>query len=227
MKEDPRYPLQWPFGWKRTPAAVRRRSGFKEVADVTRQSYNSTTQRYENVTATGSRTVSMRSACARLEDQLERLGATAIVLSTNLELTIGGEPRADRKSPDDVGAAVYFKLKEHDRVLACDKWLTVQENICAIANHIDALRRVDRYGVGTMEQAFAGYDRLPSPNEENRPVWRKTLGFRPMVAVTPDDVKVNFRALAKAAAQDEHRLRELNLARDAALRELASGSSVA
>jgi hypothetical protein len=217
-KEDPRYPLSWPFGWKRTPAALRRPSPFKEATDVTRRRYNGSD--YENVIVPGQKTVTLRVACNRLEEQLERLGAKDEILSTNVELTLGGEPRGDRREPADVGAAVYFRLNGKDRVLACDKWKTVAENICAIANHIDAIRRVDRYGVGTMEQAFAGYDRLPAPSEENRAAWRKTLGFHPMTTVTADDVNINYKSLAKAAATDQSRILELNLAREAALREI-------
>ena len=31
-------------------------------------------------------------------------------------------------------------------------------------------------GVGTIEQAFAGYTALPPPTEANRPAWREALG---------------------------------------------------
>jgi hypothetical protein len=224
-KEDPRYPLSWPFGWKRTPPAARRHSSFKEATEVTRQQWNPAEQEYKSVVVSGNKTVGMRAACARLEDQLERLGANDVVLSTNVELTLSGEPRGDRRVPEDPGVAVYFKLKDHDRVLACDKWETVSENIAAIANHIDALRRVERYGVGTVEQAFEGYDRLPPPSAENRPAWRKVLGFKEFSPVTKDDVQVNYRALAKLAATDEGRLMTLNVAREAALREIGDGVS--
>jgi hypothetical protein len=231
MKEDPRYPLNWPFGWKRTPAADRKRSGFTEAAIVQRFGHETVNGSYQRVAKDhrGHKTVTLRTACVRLQDQFERLGATDIVLSTNLELTLGGEPRADRRAPDDPGAAAYFSMASTseggarvERVLACDKWLTVQENICAIANHIDCLRRVDRYGVGTLAQAFTGYDALPSPSAENRPPWRNVLRFHPTAKVSKDDVQVNYRALAKAAATDEARLLDLNLAREAALRELGS-----
>jgi hypothetical protein len=224
MKEDPRYPLNWPFGWKRTPAADRKRSGFTEAAIVQRFGHETVNGSYQRVAKDhrGHKTVTLRTACVRLQDQFERLGATDIVLSTNVELTLGGEPRADRRAPDDVGAAAYFVLDGKERVLACDKWLTVQENICAIANHIDCLRRVDRYGVGTLAQAFTGYDALPPPSADNRPPWRSVLRFHPTAKVSKDDVQVNYRALAKAAATDETRLLDLNLAREAALRELGS-----
>lgn len=226
--EDPRFPLSWPFGWKRTPAADRRRSGFTEAAMVTRYGYETVNGSYQKVgkDVKGHKTVTMRTACVRLQDQLDRLGAEDVVLSTNVELTVGGEPRGDRRQPDDPGAAVYFVLDGKDRVLACDKWLTVQENVCAIANHVDAIRRVERYGVGTREQAFTGYAALPPPNADNRPPWRSVLGFKTFAPVTPDDVQVNYRSLAKAAASDERRLLDLNLAREAALQELSPRGTV-
>ena len=62
----------------------------------------------------------------------------------------------------DPGVAVYFKLKGKPRVLACDRWLSAAENLAAVAGHIEAIRAVDRYGVGTLEQAFAGYQALPA-----------------------------------------------------------------
>jgi hypothetical protein len=229
-RDDPRFPLQWPFGWKRTASADRARSGFSEAAMVSRHSYDTVNGSYQRVTkeVRGTKGVTLRTACARLQDQLDRLGASDVVLSTNVELTVGGEPRGDRRTPDDPGAAVYFKLADangemKERVLACDKWQTVAENICAVANHVDAIRRVERYGVGTLDQAFTGYDALPPPGADNRPPWRGVLRFHPTAKVSPEDVQVNYRALAKAAATDEARLLDLNLAREAALRELSSG----
>lgn len=229
---DPRYPLNWPFGWKRTPAAERRKSGFTEAATITRFGYETVNGQYQRVgkNVRGTKTVTLRTACARLQDQFDRLGAEDVVLSTNIELTLGGEPRADRRMPDDVGAAAYFRLpanaertqsgKAEEKVLACDKWLTVQENICAIANHIDCLRRVDRYGVGTIAQAFTGYDALPPPGADNRAPWRAEFGFPSTARVTPEDVQHRYRVMAKQFATDEAALLNLNLAREAALREL-------
>jgi hypothetical protein len=218
-RKDPRYPLSWPFGWKRTPEDERKASDFRETADVMRAVWTDGIRHDKSVR--GTKPVSLRTACDRLQEQLDRLGATDTVLSTNVELTLAGEPRGGMRPPKDPGAAAYFKLQQKDRVLACDRWRTVQENVAALAAHIDAIRRVDRYGVGTMDQAFAGYDALPAPSEDNRPPWRKILGFKPMTEVTPDDVNVNFKALAKLAVHNHSRMVELNLARDQALRELS------
>src|SRR6185295_6480416 len=46
--------------------------------------------------------------------------------------------------------------------LACDKWNRVECNVHAIAKHIEALRGQERWGVGSLEQAFRGYTALPA-----------------------------------------------------------------
>lgn len=219
-----RYPLCWPRGWKRTVPEQCRPVEFRETAMIERSNYETVNGSYQRVTkqVKGSKAITLPTARERLAAQLEFLGAKNIVVSTNMELTRYGEPRADRAAPRDTGVAVYFELKGRDRVLACDKWISVAGNMAAIANHIDAIRRVDRYGVGTLEQAFAGYDALPPPSADNRAPWRGMLGFKPDTPVTRADVDVQFRAMAKRAATDEGALLQLNLAREAAYRELST-----
>ena len=158
-------------------------------------------------------------ALQRLRIELERLGATDCVTSTNVELTRYGTPYSGRKPPEDIGVAVYFKLGA-PRVLACDAFDTVADNIAAIAAHIDCLRGIERYGVGTIEQAFTGYTALPPPGADNRAPWRKVFGFENALSVTPEGVRFAYRAMAKQNATNEDYLKVLNLARDEALKEL-------
>jgi hypothetical protein len=214
-----RYPLTWPIGWPRTPAEKRTSaSSFREKTQKQKRVWENGT--YVERMVDADKRVTMPTARDRLSAQLDHLGAEDAILSTNVELTVYGAPKGGRTEPADPGAAVYFVLGGVSRVLACDRWKGVAENIAALAAHIDAIRRVDRYGVGTLEQVFAGYTALPPPGADNRPGWRATLGFKPLATVTADDVRVNFRQLAKNAATDPDRLLTLNLARDAALREL-------
>jgi hypothetical protein len=219
-----RYPLSWPFGWKRTPAKDRKESTFGQVAMVKRAGYENGMRVEKEVK--GSKPVTMPVARNRLTQQLQLLGADyhSVIMSTNVELTSYGEPRAGRRPPDDPGVAVYFQLHGKDRVLACDRWLTVHENIAAIAAHIDAIRRVDRYGVGTLDQAFAGYDALPPPGAANRPPWRKVLGIVEGVEVTEGVIQHFYRARARELHPDlggtHEGMAQLNEARDAALQEL-------
>lgn len=137
--------LKWPFGWKRT--VFRSSSRF------------ATTSTDSSKRATHSRAVDF------LQSELDHLGAKECVLSTNLETRIDGLPRSGQAQPSDPGAAVYFQLKGKSRVLACDTWNQVQCNIWAIAKHIEALRGIDRWGVGSIEQAFTGYAALPAPGQ--------------------------------------------------------------
>lgn len=225
MTDATRYPLSWPTGWPRTPAGKRERSDFSETAMVDRRVWNSEARRTETVQKKGTKRVTMPTARDRLTDQLARLEAKDSLLSTNVELTSYGMPRAGRTEPSDPGVAVYFQLHGKDRVLACDRWATVAENIAALAAHIDAIRRVDRYGVGTLDQAFAGYDALPPPGADNRPPWRKVLEV-PEPATT-DAVQAAYRAKARQfhpdiAGGSHEAMAMLNEARDAALRELAA-----
>lgn len=88
-----------------------------------------------------------------------------VVISTNVTLRRDGLPYSNQREPDDTGVAVYFKLDGKPTVLACDKWNTVGDNLWAIAKHIEALRGQERWGVGSIAQAFAGYVALNEKTE--------------------------------------------------------------
>lgn len=152
MNADQRYPLAWPAGWSRT--SYRKQAKFSKSKNVYRDG--------QVVYRTATR-LDVGDGLRRLEGELGRLGASAVVISSNLRLRQDGLPVANQAAMlADPGIAVYFKLKGKPRVLACDRWASAAENMAAIAGHIEAIRAVDRYGVGTLEQAFAGYQALPS-----------------------------------------------------------------
>ena len=119
----------------------------------------------------------------------------ARAVSTNVAVREDELPYARQRTPEDPGAAVYFKLDSvlEGLVLACDRWLRVEDNIAAVAARIGALRGIDRWGVGSVRQAFAGYKRL-SAGDASTP-WREVLGVdrqAPAVAV-----KKAYKELAK------------------------------
>jgi hypothetical protein len=215
-----RYPLSWPAGWKRTPATQRRRAAFSRAGDW-RNSISPSGQ--VSRVRGASRALTVADAIARVTGELERLGATAEILSTNVELRLDGLPRSGQPEPKDPGAAVYFRLTGAPRCLACDRWDRVADNIAAIAQHIDALRRIDRYGVGTMEQAFAGYAALPATTED----WWLVLGVTQ--DATLDDVETAFKRLARQhhpdVGGDHDRMARLSAAREVARQVLAAASN--
>jgi len=151
MSTQQAYPLSWPASWPR----------YKSFRDSSRFGKKS-----------------MEKAATEIYRQLRMLGCGDynVVISTNVELRRDGIPYSNAKRPADPGAAVYFKIKNRPQVLACDKWATVEENLWSIAMHIDAIRAQDRWGVGSIEQAFAGYTALPAPGESAAATWYQVLG---------------------------------------------------
>lgn len=206
----PRYPLEWPLGWKRCKS---RRAGQFSMTREDRDPKGITKR---------SAPVNMMVATERLEKQLEALGALDPVLSTNVSLSMRGIPRGD-ENPSDPGAAVYFKFRGKATVLACDSYYRVAENIAALAAHIDALRRIERYGVGTIEQALAGYKALPADTAAD---WRAVLGFPKDSRPSADQVDTAYKQLARQKHPDaggtDIEMAHLNRARDYALQEIGS-----
>ena len=87
----------------------------------------------------------MTDATSRLIHECRLLGAANVIVSTNVAVRRDGLPYARQRTPEDPGAAVYFKLESvpEGLVLACDRWLRVEDNVAAVAAHIGALRGID------------------------------------------------------------------------------------
>jgi hypothetical protein len=150
MRPDERYPLTWPAGWPRTPTWKRAHSPFK-IESTDR-------------------------AMRELMDELGRLGATRIIVSSNLKLRQDGMPYSQQPRTDDEGIAVYFVRKGVDMVLACDKFAKREANMRAITKTIDAIRGIERWGSSDMmERAFTGFTALPAGSES----WWGVLGVEP------------------------------------------------
>jgi len=147
-----------------------------------------------------------------------------MVLSTNIRFTQSGarDQNVSRRDPDDPGVAFYFTLDKRPHVLACDRWSTVQDNIAAIAAHIEALRGQERWGVADLRQAFAGHVALPAPEQ-----WWQVLGVKP--GASRDEIQAAYRQLALKAHPDTggspQAMTRLNLARDAGLDALTNGET--
>ena len=170
------YPLAWPAGWPRTKCRI---SG-----------------RFREKRGNMLREVSLGEARTRLADELDALGGSAPIISTNVELRADGHPRGGRAEPSDPGTALYFTLRGVPTVLACDRYLRVADNIAALAATIEAKRAITRHGAVTVEQEFRGYAALPAPLVPDD--WRAALGHPRTLA----EAEVAYRARAKAAHPD-------------------------
>lgn len=208
MTEPTRYPLAWPAGRPRRRNRVKGQFGEKGDNDRTRR-------------------VSLATACERVETQVQALGGVYPLLSTNLELRVDGRPRADRAPPADPGVCLYFQLKGDPYALACDTYTEIAQNVAAIAAHIEATRRIERYGVATAAETLRAFQALPSPEQvaPKRP-WHEIFGMVPEAA-DEDSVGAIYRIKARQCAGDQAALTELNVARDEALQAIRDRKGLA
>lgn len=194
------FPLQWPEGWARTLPHRRSRARYKLTPDA----------------ATG-----------RLIAELRRLGASksSIVISSNVPLRRDGLPYSNGRAPDDPGVSCYWSTNAFkDRVIACDKWDRVHDNIHAIGLAIEGLRAIERAGATQiLERAFSAFGALPASSEAPivRPWW-DVLGI-PESAIgvlSIAMVDARYRELAAKAHPDrggsDAAMAELNAAREQA-----------
>ncbi len=176
--KDPRYPLTWPQGWKRAETRNASRFGTKDGG--------------------ATKALTLATGLRRLTLELARLGAEDVIISTDVPVRRDGMPYASAAQPEDPGCAVYFTLRRRPHCLACDAYTKLADNMAAIAGHIDALRAIGRYGVGTIEQAFAGYTALPARMSDETD-WRAVL------RIGPSATRIEAEAQYKARMRTRHR----------------------
>jgi hypothetical protein len=157
--------------------------------------------------------------------ELRRLGATEIVVSSNVAVKADGLLYADSRRLDDPGIAVYFKFKKKPRVMARDGFVSVAGNLRSLELAIDGLRQLERHGGSLMlERAFDGFLALPPPDWKKP--WREVFGIKA-------DWHGDIEALYHQKARERHPdaggsntlMAELNVAYEEACRELTNGGS--
>lgn len=99
----------------------------------------------------------------KLQDEIQRVGGSAILIGvviTDDQLRLDGTPRpgfkvmhpgAEVSFTDDVGRRLTFHT---------DRYPTLHDNLHAIASGMEALRAVERYGITTTGQQYAGFAML-------------------------------------------------------------------
>lgn len=212
MSAPTRFPLQWPAHRQRTPMHQRRSGKF--TADK--------------------KPITMAIAFDRLDAELVRLGGVNPTLSSAVETNLNGTPRSGR-SPSDPGVCLYFTLKNKPIALACDTYSKVEQNVAALAAHIDATRAIARQGVASAAEMLVAFAALPAPAGSTSPIskpWREVFGLQPTFPAGVDLVDAlsilesRFRDRAAKAHPDhggsDAAMAELTAARVAAKQELAA-----
>lgn len=200
MSAPTAFPLAWPSFRARTPAAKRTVGAF----------------------TSGKKLIDIPAAADRLEDEVRRLGGRNLLISSNLRPTLGGRPAANQGNPDDPGVAIYFQMGNDPITLACDTYTSLAQNLAALAQHIEATRRIERYGVQSAKETLQAFSALPPPAAKRS--WREVLGLQQHRAVDRDTIQGAWKYLAAKyhpdAGGDPAKMSEINVARDEALKEL-------
>jgi hypothetical protein len=202
------YPLRWPVGWpkttNRTPARFNKQDHSAGYATK--------------------RALTIAEGMRRVADELERMNARDVVISTNAPLNrISGLPSSSTPNPADPGAAVYWRsaLAGRELVMAIDSYTRLADNLAAIAATLSAMRMIERHGgARILERAFTGFAALPSPSHKKG--WREVLGDH----ADRESMERAYRELARTAHSDrggdDARMSALNVAREEARRELGA-----
>jgi hypothetical protein len=154
-----------------------------------------------------------------LKAELRRLKATDIILTANWQLGQLGQPLSaqPRKGIDNYGVSVYWRRASASYQLCCDKYTSWEENLRALALHIQAVRAQERYGVATLEEAFKGAElALPVANKTRTAA--RLLGLKEEECKDKATVDAVYRHLAYMnhpdSGGDTSKMAEINAARD-------------
>jgi hypothetical protein len=121
----------------------------------------------------------------------------------------------------------WHDKQNRERVMACDQWRLVRENVRAIGLTIDALRMISRAGASDLlDRAFTGFAALPAHVKVQRP-WRDVLGFEGENGVSRERIEHAYKVLARQRHPDTETgshdaMVELNYAKEQALEELGT-----
>ena len=196
------YPLAWPGGWPRTPSHAR-----ESDRRFHGKNYRLSVGRVRN----------------QLLDELRLLGASDIVVSSNVPTRSDGLLHSDPRRLDDPGIAVYFKFKKKQMVMARDGFISVAGNLRSLGLAIEGLRQLERHGGSLMlERAFVGFLAL-APPDRKKP-WREVFGIK-------TDWNGDLTGLYREKARTRHpdaggsnaQMAELNVAYEEGRQELGLG----
>lgn len=191
------YPLQWPAGYPRIGKPTDRYKFFP--SGLTTELYG-------------------------LREELRRMKATGVVVSSNIPVAADGNPYARYAKPVDCGIAVYFSVDNKAMAICCDKWNSVEANLRALTMSVEAMRGLDRWGVSQiLDRAFMGFKALPE-KAAGFPWW-EVLGVSRVC--TAMEVEEAYKKKSKIhhpnAGGEAHKWQELRNAYEEALKQLKNG----
>lgn len=100
-----------------------------------------------------------------LRSELGTLNAKQVVLQLDVtpdDIRLDGQLRANAR-PRTSAVVLSFQTKQGAMSFPCDRFDRWKDNIRAIALSLEALRKIDRYGVTRNNEQYTGWTQLPPP----------------------------------------------------------------
>lgn len=189
--------LRWPDDWKRHKGGRDTTSRFQP--------------RHGSLTILG--------ALTSLYEELERLRARDVTVTTNLKLKVDGRPIAKQPKLDDPGVSIFFSRAGVPHVMAQDRFDRVEGNLRSLALAVKAMRDLERHGGGVIaEKAFEGFTGVPATtsSEARSSRWWEVLGVSASAPLSAIRGAWKEQTSAAQKANDMDRAKALNAAWDEA-----------
>lgn len=139
-----------------------------------------------------------------LDRELSFLNAETVVLQvqvTERDIRLDGQLRADAR-PSDPAVRLLFDSKHGPLTYQCDRFATWKDNARAIALGLEALRKVERYGITEHGEQYKGWLAIESgtPAVSPREVFAAVIGQ----GVDAADRSLSDRDLWRRARAEAH-----------------------
>lgn len=147
---------------------------------------------------------------ALLLREVRQLNGKDLVIEVDVmesDIRLDGRIRASAR-PSSPGIRVAFDSIHGPLTYATDKFTTWQDNVRAVALGLEALRRVDRYGITKSGEQYAGWKALPSGRAMPPSHMTRDMAYDLIyqtVGVGPDDDRDwSDKNLVRAARKASH-----------------------
>lgn len=150
-----------------------------------------------------------------LERELSHLGAKLVVLQIAIsedDLRIDGKLRAAAR-PSHPGVVLAFQSKFGPLKYASDEFLSWRDNLRAIALSMEALRKVDRYGVSKRGEQYMGWRAIPASTDPADAIQTREQA-EAILAQFGGDWKAAVRATHPDSGGDEAEFRKVMRAKE-------------
>lgn len=164
----------------------------------------------------GTRKVPVGETLGLLRRELEMIGCRRAVIEAAFrdeDLRLDGWPKSSARTPGDPGVILRALDSKHGPLTyPCDTFTTWEDNLRAIALALEALRKVDRYGVTKSGEQYAGWKQIAASGTATLTAQAATailVARDPRSAHVTSDIAV---AMQREALKSRDKARDIYLA---------------